>query len=269
MRILILGPAHDPTVTAVAQALGQSRGFASVYCAGLERLAASRWEHRLSPTGKVVTSITFADGESAAADVVFNRMESLSPLHFNGWSEVDAAYGRTEWFALLLSWLESLGDCVINRPAFGNLNGPADRAWMWLARAAAAGLPPHFAGATTSTRRFPPKPTALDHPALLPVVADPFPPINRAMGYADPAITTDVIVIGDAVFGDPAATPAHDGCRRLARAVATDVLSIRLAQGDTDGIWRFVAANPSPVIDGGEPLSALVALLEARAGVLS
>jgi hypothetical protein len=43
------------------------------------------------------------------------------------------------------------------------------------------------------------------------------------------------------------------------------VLGVRLAQAENDSAWRFVAANASPVIDGGEPLAALIALIERRA----
>jgi hypothetical protein len=105
---------------------------------------------------------------------------------------------------------------------------------------------------------------ALEYPALLPPTIESGARADRAMGYAAAASAlVDVLVVGEDVFGE-AGTPSYEGCLRLARASGTDVLGVRLAQVANDPTWRFVAANPSPVIDGDKPLAALVALFERR-----
>ena len=89
----------------------------------------------------------------------------------------------------------------------------------------------------------------------------------RVFAYATPAAAiVDAIVVGDEVFADAAPT-ARESCLRLAHAAGTDVLAIRLAQMRGDPAWRFVAADPAPVLDAGAPLAALVRLLERRGGV--
>lgn len=265
MRVLILGHVLDPTINAVARAMGQRHGATTLRHVSLEQLARGHWAHRLSACGAVETRLDLGGGDIGDFDVVFNRIEAVTALRFDGWCDGDREYGRTEWLALLLSWLESLGEKVINRPAFGSLNGPADRAWRWLGLAAVAGLQPHPAGATTSTRRFPPMQGVLEHPALLAETIEADARIDRAMGYAVAATAiADVIVVGDEVFGDTTEAPARDGCRRLAHAAGTEVLGVRLARVKDDPAWRFVAANPSPLIEGGRPLAALIALLDCR-----
>ncbi len=264
MRALVLGHALDPTANAVATALAARAGGGVVRRATLGALTGARWWHRLQPDGTVSTRLDFGDGDAGEFDVVFNRVEPMLALGFEGWSAADRDYGQTEWLALLLSWLESLGDRVINRPAFGTLNGPADRPWLWLARADTAGLLPHPGGATSSTRTFPPPIGHVERLELLPFHPGDMAGLDRAMGHAAPAATTaDVLVIGDTVLGD--ADAAHPACCRLARLSGTDVLAIRLAQMADDPRWRFVAANPAPVVDGGPALAALVALMAARA----
>ena len=230
MRVLVLGHELDPTVNAVAHALAERHGASAVHHLDLARLAHARWQHRVESDGKVATRLHLGGRDDAVFDVVFDRSEPLAALPFRGWSDAERTYGRSEWLALLLGWLRSLGDRVVNRPSLGCLNGPADRAWPWLARAAAAGLVPHPCGATTSARRLPPPDGALEHPTLRPEASDDAPAGEpRVFAYATPAAAiVDAIVVGDEVFADVAAT-ARESCLRLAHGAGTDVLAIRLA----------------------------------------
>ena len=238
MRVLVLGHELDPTVNAVAHALAERHGASAVRHLDLARLAHAGWQHRVESNGTVATRLHLGGRGDAVFDVVFDRSEPLAALPLRGWSDAERAYGRSEWLALLLSWLRSLGDRVVNRPSLGCLNGPADRAWPWLARAAAAGLVPHPCGATTSSRRLPPPDGALEHPTLRPEASDDAPAGEpRVFAYATPAAAiVDAIVVGDEVFADAAPT-ARESCLRLAHAAGTDVLAIRLAQmrGDPRG----------------------------------
>lgn len=271
LRALILGHALDPVANAVASALLRTGTFC-VERATIEQLAAARWEHRLNACGAVNTTLRFRDGIDSRSHVVFNRLSAVSTPYFNAWSSVDRDYACAELTALLLSWLESLGGRVVNRPSFGSLAGPVDKPWQWIAHAAAAGFVPHATGATTSTRRFVPPSDALERMEMLPALV--FPGLDRPLGYAGPAAALiDLLVVGDTIVGGAEAASAHLACLRLAQMTQTDVLGVRLARIAPeiapeivdDATWRFVSATSAPAIEGEEAMAALISLLEQRA----
>lgn len=266
MRALVLGHALDPTANAVAAAL-QQRGGWQVHRHDLGSLTAARWEQRLTADGRVTTRIDVGGVDIAGCDVVFNRIAPQLALALPGWSAVDRSYGQAEWLALLISWLASLGRRVIGAPAGSNLAGPPDRAWLWMAAAAAAGLPPHPGGATTSTRQFPPPRLAEERPELMPAWGETTMLPDPPLGHAAPAVAVcELTLVGDAVFGDiDPGTAVRTACLALATDSNAPVLALRLAQAAGDPRWRFVAANATPVIDNGAPLAALVDLMIARA----
>lgn len=266
MRALILGHRLDPTTNAVAVEIAARHGEAAARRITLDQLAAARWEHRLTARGAGSTALDLGFENKTDFDVVFNRIEPLSTLAFAGWSGGDRDYGRSEMLALLLSWLESLGPRVVNRPGFGSLVGPIDRPWPWLARAAAAGLPPHPVAAITSSRLAPPMQGSVERADLLPAPTLNHVTVDRPIGCTAPAAAlVDLLVVGDVILGGEIASEAHEGCLRLARMVGTDLLAVRLTEARGDPNWRFVAANPMPVIDAGRPLAVLIDLLESRA----
>ncbi len=265
MQALVLGHSLDPGANAVAAALVQRGGW-QVRRLDLPTLTAARWTHRLAADGSVTTAIDHNGIDIGAPEIVFNRLEPLTGLAFRGWSAADRGYGQAEWLALLISWLASLGNRVIGAPDGSNLNGPPDRPWPWLAAAAAAGLPPHPSGATSSLRVFPPPRSAQERPELMPLAAGAMPG-DRPAGHTLPAADLcDVTIVGDAVFGaiDPGAD-VRAALLRLAAASNTLLLAVRLAQSPGDPRWRFVAANAAPVIEAGPPLVALIDLMAARA----
>ena len=266
MLALVLGHSLDPSANAVAAAL-QQRGGWQVHRLDLAALTAARWTQRLSAAGRVVTMISHGGVDIGTPHVIFNRLEPLTNLAFRGWSAADRAYGQAEWLALLISWLNSLGDRVIGAPDGSNLNGPPDRAWPWLAAAAAAGLPPHHGGATSSIRAFPPPRSAQERPELMPAVVDAALPGDRPAGHTLPAAACcDLTLVGEAIFGavDPGAG-VRAALLRLSAARNAPVLAVRLAQSPGDLAWRFVAANSAPVMEAGPPLWALADLLADRA----
>jgi len=171
MRLLILGSAFDATARALANRLRARHGAAAVQHRTLEELAAARWDHRLGTRG-TSTSLRFGDGTTLAdfaPTLVFNRLEFISTLLFTGMAAADRDYARSEFYALLLSWLASMGDRIVNRATPSGLSGPALRSWQWTARAAEAGLSAYPAAATTNTRRAPPPSGAVPRPELLPM----------------------------------------------------------------------------------------------------
>jgi hypothetical protein len=260
LRALVLGQAFDSTANAVESVLRQ-RGEFEVERASMDDLARARWLHKLTPRGSITTLL----GTHAAAnpDVVFNRLVPMTS-HFDHWNLPDRQYAYSELLAFMLSWLESMGDRVVNRPVCGSLVGPMDKPWLWLARAHQAGLPLHPSGATTSTRRFPAPTESVERVELMPSPAAT--QINRALGFvARPHALVDVLVVGDRIVRGHEAEPAHAACRRLAQLVRTDVLSVRLSLLPNDDAWHFVDATASPVLEDYESVDAVVTLLANRA----
>lgn len=265
MRALIVGHRADVSTMAVAAAMAARHGREAVRLVDLVELSKARWEHRVDSRGQAETRIDLRHGGASPFDVVFHRIDDFSGLEFRGWSAADRDYGRTEWLALLLSWLQGLGRRAVNRPSSGSLERHAGRPWNWLRVASSIGFATHPMGATTSTRAFPQDPSAVEHQAMAPDPWTTSAAIDRARGYAAPATaTSDLVVVGERVFGEADAL-ARENCLRLARAAQTDVLGVRLVRGTGARDWRFVGANAAPRIAQGEVLAALVALLEQRA----
>ncbi|HEY6126329.1 MAG TPA: hypothetical protein VIV63_16875, partial [Steroidobacteraceae bacterium] len=250
------------TATAVESAL-RRRGDFEVERASMDDLARASWRHELNPRGRVTTAHRFGARASADLDVVFNRLVPATS-HFNRWNVTDRQYAHSELLAFVLSWLESLGDRVVNRPVCGNLVGPMDKPWLWLARAHKAGLLLHPSGATTSTRRFPAPRESVERVELLPASGATH--INRPVGFAArPEALVEVLVVGDRIVRGHPAQAAHEACRRLARLAGTDVLSVRLSLLPNDAEWHFVDANAVPALEDDESLDALATLLALRA----
>lgn len=102
-----------------------------------------RWEHRIG-TGLTSSRLVVGDGtviSSAEVDGVVNRLIWLSADGFEHATASDREYASNELFALGLSWLESLGPRVLNRPAGAGLSGAWRTQPQWRALARSAGLP--------------------------------------------------------------------------------------------------------------------------------
>lgn len=273
MRVLILGSAHDETARAVAIGLRARHGEASVQHRTLEELGAAQWTHRLGVTG-TATNIRFPDGTTMAQfapTLVFNRLEFTPTLLFTGMAEADRNYARAEFYALLLSWLASLGERVLNRPSPYALCGPGLRSWRWLAVAANAGLSPYPGAATTSRRRAPPPRGEVPRTELLPIADDGSAQLGFSGPFAHaprPQAVSALLVMGDRVIGAGAQScgPAvAQGCLRLARAVGAELLGVHVAQPEGDDCWRFLDAEARPEVTDGSIAAALVAWIETRA----
>jgi hypothetical protein len=101
-----------------------------------------RWECRVG-TGAASSRLVVGDRtiESGEVDGVVNRLSWLGADGFEGASARDREYATGELFALALSWLESLGTRVLNRPAGAGLSGMWRTPGQWRALARSAGLP--------------------------------------------------------------------------------------------------------------------------------
>jgi hypothetical protein len=274
VRLLILGNAFDATARALAERLRARHGSVAVQQRTLEELAAARWTHRLGPGG-TRTDVRFSDNTTLAEfapTLVFNRLEYVPTLLFARMAPADRDYARTEFFALLLSWLASIDEIVVNRATPSGLSGPALRRWQWIARAAEAGLHPYPGAATTNARRSPPPPGVVPRPELLHVRDEA---ALAQLGFARPLAhaprphaVVSLLVLGDAVVGDGAERCGADaavGSIRLARAVGAELLTVQLAQVEGDPRWRFLAADARPEVGEESALTALADWVEARA----
>lgn len=264
MRLLILASPFDAVADAVALPF-EAAGHSAVRCS-LEDLAAARWVHRVG-VSEPVTEIRLADGQKAAGDVVLNRLRYEPTLLYTRMAAGDRDYARSEFHAVLLSWLASLGASVVGRPSPSGLGGVALGAWQWLAAAAAAGFPVCSASATTSARLAPSPRGSAPWPDLLPGAGDRsfdlLGPDRPVAAGPKPSARRRVVVVGDCLVGQE--SPALAGSAvGLARAVAADILVIDLAQSGDDPTWRFVGATSMPERLDAPALDALVSLVEAR-----
>jgi hypothetical protein len=102
-----------------------------------------RWEHRIG-TGTTMSRLVVGDWtviDSGDVTGVVNRLTWLSAEGFEGASPADREYATGELFALAMSWLGSLGPCVLNPPAGFSLSGAWRNAGQWRALARSLGLP--------------------------------------------------------------------------------------------------------------------------------
>jgi hypothetical protein len=195
-----------------------------------ELVHGARWEHRVG-AGGCRTRVTLADGrelDSSEIRGVLNRLLWISAEGFLGASEVDREYAGGELFALVQSWLASLGDRVIGRPAGPSLGGPWRTADQWRARAREAGL---------RIRMFP---------------GDELDPLSGRW----------VLVLDGAVVdGDGAPDAVRAGCARLAAELDLDVLEARF-----DDDWAFADATLLPVLGtrGDERVEGVALALRGR-----
>ncbi len=193
-----------------------------------------RWEHRIG-TELTSSRLVIGDGtviDSEEVEGVVNRLIWLSAEGFEGAPPRDREYASNELFALGLSWLESLGQRVLNRPAGAGLSGAWRTQAQWRALGRSAGLPivPYDSG-----------------------LAEDVP------GEAG----RTVLVIGGQVIGSPDAQYT-ERLVSFQRGCGLDVMEVCL---DEDGAMRGVSFLPPLRRYGQACVSAVIAAL-TRHGVM-
>ena len=189
------------------------------------------WEHRVDSAG-AWTRLVLADGRVIdTRDVrgVLNRLLWVSAEGYAGASEADREYAGGELYALVQSWLASLGQRVINRPTGSALAGTWRLPCQWRAVAREAGL---------AIRSYPDD------------------------GSAPHAVRRVLVIDGRVVDDDGAPDDVRQGAERLARIVDLDLLEARF-----DDDWAFADASLLPAIaspDEGR-VDAVAQALRARA----
>jgi hypothetical protein len=201
-----------------------------------------RWEHRVGAAG-AFSRLVLGDGtvlDPTTLDGVVNRLCWLGAEGFAGASVRDREYATGELNALGLSWLESLGGRVVNRPAGNGLAGPWRRMVEWRSLARTVGLPV--------------VPYDSDEPEV-------------TTGETDRVVLVldgEVIEGGGPTAPGPGLTPAgRDAVAALQRASGLDLLDARLGAGERLAL-RSASFLPSMSLFGDAGLDALHKALMTR-----
>jgi hypothetical protein len=139
---LVLGQDGDVDGQWIADGLGALAAEPVRLLTASTLVHGTRWEHRVGPGG-ASSRLVLPDGtvlDSAAVDAVVNRLVWLGAEGFAGASPRDREYATAELQALGLSWVESLGPRVLNRPAGGGILGAWRTEAHWRALARSVGL---------------------------------------------------------------------------------------------------------------------------------
>lgn len=140
--ILLMCHEHDPSAPVIARGL-TDRGVGPVEVISDHDLLATTVNHSVRG-GMVRTELRLPNGaevDDSQIGFLVNRLTFVHPSLI-ALDPEDATYVATEWQALLVSFLWSLGTRVLNRPDPFCLAGRMRSAEEWEARARAHGLTP-------------------------------------------------------------------------------------------------------------------------------
>jgi hypothetical protein len=238
---LVLGQDGDPEAGWIADGL-RARADRQVELIPASTLVhGCRWEHRIGGRG-TSSRLLLHDNtvvDSATVHGVVNRLCWLGSEGYTGASPADREYANVELYALGLSWLESLGPRVLNRPDGTGLAGPWRSTGQWRALARSVGLPivPHHS----------------EEPEMAP---------------GDDSDRVVLVIDGQVI--DPGGTPElmpgqRDGLCELQRVSGLDLLETHLAVAEETAL-RSVSFLPSMSRFGEFGLDALHQALTRRCG---
>jgi hypothetical protein len=236
---LVLGQDNDVEAGWIAARLGERSDRPVRWVAASTLVRDCRWEHRVSGSS-TSSRLVLGDGtvlDSTTVDAVVNRLCWLGAEGYTGASARDRAYAGSEFYALGLSWLESLAGRVLNRPAATGLAGGWRRTSEWRGLARAAGL------SVVPYRSNEPDLEA-DETDLVALVLD-----GEVIRVGGPAVSTSVC----------------SSLAKLQHAAGLDLLGVRFAAGD-----RLRSASSLPAMSrfGDAGIEALHRALLARDGAL-
>jgi len=272
--VLVIADPSDHGALRVLQALRRRDDLSVEVISTEQLLLAPGWVH--DPLGE--TEITLGNGRILTnndIDAVLCRIRHVDPPQFARARPRDRIYAQSEFYSLILSWLEQLGGKVHNRPHAGNLCGMRsspleDR--LRFATPVCTGKP--FAVSTSS--RYLDRKEGAVFPYASPVgeaVLTGRPPARHltpllagqpAIWLADPAARRQrhVTVVGDQVFGDPVSLGVRAAAVNCARERNITIAGMTLTDGAADQV-EFLAVDPFPRL--GDPATVLaVAELLAR-----
>jgi hypothetical protein len=216
---MIVADAGEVATAEVARAVAASATEYPVRLVSTAELSLAGWTHRIDPAGRTSTTLRLADGTrfDRSIDVSVAYLASTTPVpRFLRSAAADQDYAASEFRALMVSWLYSLGDRVVNAPSGTDPSGPGWSPGRWLIEAAGAGLPVARACYATSARLLPDwhgPPGGERFPALPPAAA-----------------SHTVLVAGDHVAG-PLSDQFRPACGALSKRSGCRVISLQLGPG--------------------------------------
>jgi hypothetical protein len=238
-------------------------------------LLAPEWHH--DPLGE--TRITLGNGTTLSnhnVGALLNRISQVDPPQFIRSELRNRVYAQSEFFSLLLSWLESMGSRVVNRPHPGNIAGTTASAlenYLWLSR---NGEPVGSAAVSTNARQIrinsrflgPYRPSDAGQSFSKPQQEN-LPPVALGGGPAlgmthmESSERSWLTVLGDRVIGEKVSSSlayrALDIARKRNLSLAR--LDVVTYEGGVDAI---VSIDPYPAIDSPEIVEAVADLLIRR-----
>ena len=217
--LLIVADPGDVATAEVARAVAASASPCPVRLVSTAELSLAGWSHRIDPAGRTSTTLRLRDGTSfdSPPDVSVAYLASTTPVpRFLRAAAGDRDYAAAEFRALMVSWLHSLGDRVVNAPSGTEPNGPAWSPGRWLIEAAGVGLPVAHARYATSARLLPDRhgPPGAQRFPVLP---------HTTAGHT-------VLLAGDHVAGS-LADEFRPACAELSKRSGCRVISLQLGPG--------------------------------------
>jgi hypothetical protein len=236
---LVLGQDNDVEAGWVAARLSERSDRPVRWVTASTLVHDCRWEHRVNSSG-TSSRLVLRDGtvlDSTGVDAVVNRLCWLGAETFTGASARDRGYASAEFYALGLSWLESLGGRVLNRPAGTGLAGRWRRMSEWRSLARTVGL------------------------SVVPYRSDEPGVESDDTDLVALALDSEVIE----AEGPGVSTAVRDALARLRHAAGLDLLEVRFEAG---GRLRSASALPAMSRFGDAGIDALHQALLARDGAL-
>jgi len=236
---LVLGQDNDVEAGWVAARLAERSDRPVRWLSASTLVHDCRWEHRVGGSG-ASARLVLRDGtvlDPTTVDAVVNRLCWLGAETFTGASARDRVYASAEFYALGLSWLESMGGRVLNRPAGTGLAGRWLRTSEWRSLARTVGL------------------------CVVPYRSDE--PGVEAADTDLVALALDSEVIE--ADGPGVSTAVRDALARLQHAAGLDLLGVRLEAGER---LRSASALPAMSRFGDAGIEAVHKALLARDGAL-
>ena len=216
---LIVAEVFDEGSAAVAQATTLRTSVDQVALVTPADLALASWAHRVDASGAASTVVDLPDGRrfsDGQIGAVLFRAGSIPIPRFLNSKASDRDYAASELQALVVSWLRSLGDKVINCVDGVCPMGPSWSSRRWLAEARLAGLPVVTSVTATSARLVPGW------------LGSPF-DARRPFESRGGKIVQEILVAGEVAVGE-LSERFGDSCRRLAAHSRCRVLQTNFCQ---------------------------------------
>jgi hypothetical protein len=208
-----------------------SRDVRIVDCRDLSRAG---WRQTLSGESPGTAVVNGKPVPQAAIGGVLNRLPCVIQEELVETAPPDRQYVAAEMTAFLWYWLSSLACPVLNRPTSAGLAGPCLRPEAWVHLGAQAEIPVE----------------TLDRRVAL-----------RGPEEASGALHTEVVVVGDRVFGETDRL-LHRHARRLAEIARVELLAVRFSAPEREA--RFVSADTFPDLANDRIGDAVLEYLESR-----